>query len=213
MLICQSSRDTRLKTVKSFHTVLIQCLRWWFGFHGPTINWSSTSATLQLDSILSCQLYGLYSFCLNKHRGKLIQTVSPVFGMEPLTDRMDGPPLWLFYISFQVQSEEAPENDQRWRWIYFCISGENHEIPKHSLICSLIMTQNNHCPVQCLVFISYHFIGVYSIHWKMVLSVRVAKDDLDAKQIHPHLSFPYCCKHLLMINERYALITSSSAVS
>lgn len=115
MLICQSSRDTRLKTVKSFHAVLIQCLRWWFGFHGPTINWSSTSATLQLDSILSCQLYGLYSFCLNKHRGKLIQTVSPVFGMEPLTDRMDGPPLWLFYISFQVQSEEAPENDQRWR--------------------------------------------------------------------------------------------------
>lgn len=99
------------------------------------------------------------------------------------------------------------------RWIYFCISGENHEIPKHSLICSLIMTQNNHCPVQCLVFISYHFIGVYSIHWKMVLSVRVAKDDLDAKQIHPHLSFPYCCKHLLMINERYALITSSSAIS
>ncbi len=128
MLICQSSRDTRLKTVKSFHAVLIQYLRWWFGFHGPTMyvfpqsvikdiqiyclfstsNWSSTSGTFQLDSILSCQLSGLYSLCLNKHRGKLIQTVSPVFGMEPLTDCMDGAPLWLFYISFPKSNPKKP---------------------------------------------------------------------------------------------------------
>lgn len=189
MLICQSSRDTRLKTVKSFHTVLIQCLRWWFGFHGPTINWSSTSGTLQLDSILSCQL--------------------SVFGMEPLTDRMDGPPLWLFYISFQVQSEEAPENDQRWSVVFM-------DLPLHSsMICLIVdlflhlgwepwdtkpfsdvfldndaVPRNTHYPIQCLVFICCHFMAYTRSIEKMVLSVRVAKDDLDAKQIHPHLSFP-----------------------
>lgn len=53
-------------------------------------------------------LFGLCSLYLNKRRGKLNRTISPVFGME-------SPPSDSFCISdFQVHSE-APENDQRWK--------------------------------------------------------------------------------------------------